>query len=264
MTDQETERLLAMGQSSVGEIKNVKEHDTVWVISYDGYGMGLSKKYGVKPEVGQRIRVYTYQGSLIRGVDLDDETVFFMTAEEVEEDQKQRRDKYVAEQKQKFKEQREELDATVASLPEPFQRRIQWFRDHNPDFRWEWEAYELSSCVDAVKIAEWAKEQAAKVAIPPFSKTPHENINWFRELPSDDQRKQIPDLTYDDHSGNTFSAAVMLALHYVIDPEWVFYDHGVGVPLAGCEDYGCHHPRPGVDEFVARHQPEEAKDAAHQ
>lgn len=245
--EQETERLLVMRQATTGKIEEIRDAETGWQISYTGHGLFMSKEYGVEPKAGQQIRVYTVQGSLVRGIDLDGEPVYFKSAAELEVEAEERTRKYEEDLQRKFEESREELDATVASLPEPFQRRIQWFRDHNPKFRWEWEAYELSSCVDAVKIAAVATERAE-------SQQPHEWISQFRDLSSEKQRKVVPDLAYDDHSGNTFGAAVMFALHYVIDPEWVFYDHGVGVPLAGCEDYGCHHPRPGVDEFVARHR----------
>lgn len=234
------------GHWGSGTITEISENETGWTVSLEGSGFGLSReKLGDAdpPQVGDEVVLYTHRGSMIRGLDLRGEPVFYMTDREIEIEDEKWRAEYKEKQRKEFEEQREELDRKFAALPEVFQRRVQWFRDHNPDFRWQNEAYELSSCVDAVKIAE-------------AMETP-EGVQRFKELTFEQQRAAVPDL-YDGHSGNSFGMACRLAWLYLTDPLLVVAEHGAMVPLTGCEKYGCAHPRPDdVMEAVARHFPEE-------
>src|SRR5690606_38613321 len=69
--------------------------------------------------------------------------------------------------------ERAERDARVAALPECFQKRIARFRRNNPDFYWEYEAYEMAVCVDAVKIADAMRND----------ENPAESLQTFHRLP---------------------------------------------------------------------------------
>lgn len=46
------------------------------------------------------------------------------------------------------------MDVDYENLPDAFKKRIDRFRANNPDFRFEFESYELFCCMEAVKIAE--------------------------------------------------------------------------------------------------------------
>jgi hypothetical protein len=68
-------------------------------------------------------------------------------------------------------------------------------------------------------------------------------VQRFQKASYKRQRTLVPDL-YDGHSGNSFGMACRLAFLYLTDPLLVIAEHGAMVPLTGCEDYGCAHPRP--------------------
>ncbi len=53
------------------------------------------------------------------------------------------------------------------------------------------------------------------------------------------QKERVPDLAYDEHSGNTFGVACKLAHCYAAEPDLVPKMHGALCPLVGCESYGC-------------------------
>ena len=59
--------------------------------------------------------------------------------------------------KDRFRKNERSLDAKYKKLPAVFKKRLKIFRDSNPNFRWEYEAYEMTCCVDAVKIAKAVK-----------------------------------------------------------------------------------------------------------
>jgi hypothetical protein len=217
---------------SDGQIEKIEETEGGWEITMPSAGFFLKREdLGAvdPPAVGDEVTTYTHQGSLIRGIDLRGEPVFYKTQDELDADHEKWQAEHTARRKQEFEEAREELDYQFASLPAVFQRRISWFRAWDPDFRWKSEAYEMSACVDAVKIAEQMK-------------TPEEVVR-FREMPYEEQREAVPDL-YDGHSGNSFGMAVRLAWLYLSEPLLVIAEHGALTPLVGCEEYGCAHPRP--------------------
>lgn len=197
-----------------------------------GIGFGFDRKYlnGMKPpKVGDVMRVYGSFGSRIRGIDLRGEPLYYRTPAEMDAEHEEWRAKHNEEKRKTFEKERRKLDREFAALPDVFQRRISWFRAWNPDFRWDLEAYEMSVCVDAVKIATAMKTPAG--------------VERFRKMRYATQRKHVPDL-YDGHSGNSFGAAVHLAWMYLKNPLFVIAEHGALTPLTGCEEYGCAHPRP--------------------
>lgn len=214
-----------------------------------GMGLSLSKKYGVVPHVGDQITLYTEGLSLIRGVDINGEEVFFKSSVELENDAIERHERYVQDKKDDFAVNVERYDAEFDALPESFQYRISSFRDNNPDFRWEFEPYELFCCTEAVKIADHLTE-AHELTYPVDNQDLVELVKEFSDLPHDEQLERAS--LIDEHSGNTFGCAVTLARLYLFDQftirglpkqSLVFQHHGALVPLVGCKNYGCIHPR---------------------
>lgn len=211
-------------------------------------GSGFVQNFrGSTPKPGDRIRLFTARGSLIRGIDLNDEEIYFKTEAELDTEHA----KFVAEQKakqlQEFEEKREEYDRQFDDLPESFQTRIQIFRDNCPTFRWQFEGYELFTCTEAVKIAD---HLGAKLGPEPTDEAIREAAIAFRGS-FEDQESVISD----GHSGNTFGTALMLARMHLMDENGIKADgtadlplvvqqHGALTPLVGCQAYGCVHPRP--------------------
>lgn len=214
-------------------IKKAEATKGGWMISTDqGTGFFIAKKYVGKrtpPQAGDEVATYVHNGWNVRGIDLRGEPLYFKTDAELAVEHEKFKERRRLDKIKEFKKERASLDRKFSKLPPEFQRRISWFRAWNPGFRPEYEAYEMSVCVDAVKIAE-AMETPKQVRM--FQKSSHAR-----------QKKLVPDL-YDGHSGNSFSAAVRLAHLYVTDPILVIAEHGALTPLVGCETYGCAHPRP--------------------
>jgi len=184
-----------------------------------------------QPAVGDIARMYGRGfGYTVRGLYLNDQRIFYRT--EAEDEQKHQ--EWCLEQKQNkradFEANREERDRQVAALPEIFQRRIQKFRDNNPEFRWEYEPYEVFCCEQAVLFA---RKFPTAEQLQAFAK-----MSWEEQLLhfTEEERKG-----FEEHSGNTFGAAVRLAYHYVTNQENVYREHGSLVGLVGCQEYGCSH-----------------------
>lgn len=185
----------------------------------------------VTPVVGMTARTYGRGfGSPVRGLYLNEQRVYYRT--EVEEEQ--RHQNWVAEQKrqrqEEFETNRVERDQKIAALPEIFQRRIQKFRDRNPEFRYEYEPYEVFCCEQAVLFA---RKFPTTERLEEFSKMDFEQqAAHFNEA----ERAE-----FEEHSGNTFGMSMRLAYHYLMNPENVYREHGALVQLVGCEAYGCPH-----------------------
>lgn len=226
-------------------ITKVERREGTWLIETEGSGFGFDTKYtkGKRaPEVGDLIECHTHLGSRIRGVTLRGELLFHKTDEELEADRLEFSQKQRERREKEFKQNRKKLNEQYDALPREFQRRVSWFRAHNPDFRVEFEPYELSCCTDAVLIATTLKT-AAK--IKRFAKASHKK-----------QQELVPGM-YDGHSGNSFGMALRLASLYVQNPLFVIAEHGALTPLVGCEEYGCAHPRPA--DVIAAIEKEEEK-----
>lgn len=220
------------GNDETQIITKVTRRNNYFHIECKSSGFGFEAKHLGRekpPKVGDAVICHTYQGSLVRGVTLRGKLLYMLTDEDIDHDREERKEKRHAKQMKDFKRDRKKLNEAYDALPIEFQRRISWFRAHNPDFRWDLEAYEMSVCTDAVQIAETLK------TVP--------KINRFYKAKHEKQQEMVPGL-YQGHSGNSFGAAVNLARLYVQTPLWVILEHGALTPLTGCEDYGCAHPRP--------------------
>lgn len=209
------------------EIRSVRESGEHWELTYTaGWSFAVRKdQCPIEPKPGMVARQWGRGiGSVVRGIAIDGHVVYYRT--EAEEEARHRleceqRDKAKRDQ---FELDRASMDMRFDALPKCFQDRITRFRTNNPDFRWEYEPYEMMVCEDAVKIAR-ACETASEVM--EFSKK-----TW------EEQIKQVPLLDF-GHSGNSFGMAVRLAHDFLTDEDRVRQRHGALAPLVGSEAYGC-------------------------
>jgi len=136
-----------------------------------------------------------------------------------------------ATRKADYKKNKGRMDRQFDALPAIFRERINKFRQNNRNFRWEFEAYELFCCEQAVLIAEGlGKGKNKKELLKVFEE--------FGRLSWDEQVKKIPGLST-GHSGNMFACSVKLAYLYLTYPEGVIRMHGALAPLVGSSRYGC-------------------------
>ena len=168
-------------------------------------------------------------------------------------------EKQKAQRQEEFEAHREERDQQFSELPPDFQTRIQIFRDANPDFRRDYEAYELFCCTEAANLVdflrqspEWAERSGKGLT----GQSTKEEIDAALDAYLEDREAQKVASSYEEHSGNTMSATISLARMALYDeigykPEGlddphplVVLQHGAMTPLTGCEEYGCVHPRP--------------------
>jgi hypothetical protein len=124
-----------------------------------------------------------------------------------------------------FDLKRAEFDAWLSSVPPEFQERIARFRKVSPDWESEFGPYEKFVCSEALKIAAVLHDP--------------DKIKEFAESTPGQQVKIVPDIAFEEHSGNTFSAACNLAYVYTKEPSSVPKWHGALCALVGCKDYGC-------------------------
>ena len=197
------------------------------IIEDDGYsvsagsgGFFLSKKHKTVPKKGDHMTLYTYQGSCIRGLDLNGKEVFFNSDEQIDKEHEEWRKKYEKEKQETFEREKAQYDEQYESLPQIFKDRIDKFRKDNPKFRVDYEAYELFTCIEAVKIAETLKTG--------------DKIREFSEC--NDRWSMVPDLDH-GHSGNTMGMATRLAFLYVEHPDFVTEAAGALAPLVGSREY---------------------------
>lgn len=207
-------------------IIQVKEDGDYWSMQFhDGWWFSILKSHGVEPKTGDVARTYGLGiGSTIRGIEIGEKTVYYRTVEEEKERHRQWVAEKEAKEKAEYEANAEKYRERVAALPEVFRTRIARFVMNNPEFSWRYLGYELSSCEDAVKIADVLKTGDAIVE--------------FQKMDYEHQMERVPGLC-DGHSGNTFGWAVRLAHHFVTNPDLVWADHAAISPLVGCDDAGC-------------------------
>lgn len=189
-------------------------------------GLGFKADAPGQPRVGAVCRMYGRGlGYPVRGVFFDGVENFYRTPAQSREHFKRMGVARDLERQRRWAEKgKAEFDAAYAALPGVFQKRLDRFAYNLEGFGWQNGAYEMSCCVDGVRIAKALK-------------TP-EAIAAFARLPWAEQEKAIPDL-FGGHSGNTFGMAVRLAHHYVTDPDLVWKEHAAMAALLGCQDAGC-------------------------
>lgn len=191
-------------QFEEAKLAKVRREGETWVITReDGWTMGCDD-YDGTPQPGDIARFYGRGwGYPVRGLVIAGKTVFYRTPEEQAEEHRRMVAAMDQEKRDRFEEQRANLDASFERLPLVFQRRIERFRRNNPDFRWEHEDYEMFCCEQAVVLAETLGSKEA--------------IAEFHQASWDEQRERVPGLS-DQHSGNTFGKACQLAIFYLDNP----------------------------------------------
>jgi hypothetical protein len=202
------------------KIIQITREGDFYIINTETWSFGLDRKYKVIPKIGDTVKIYLIQDSNIRGLDINGERVFWKTDEELERERQEWLDNYNKEKQERFEKQKEQMDIDYEALPDEFKKRIDRFRNNNPTFRVDYEEYEVFCCKEALKIAEYCK-------------TP-ENVKDFYNKSWEEQKKVISD----EHSGNTFGAACVLASLYLSNPEMLYKQHGALSPLVGSEEYG--------------------------
>lgn len=256
-------------------IERVDRHDdsitiettrsTGFGVSRDRVGRDVWERF--TPEPGDEITLYLRNGSYTVGLDWKGKRVFLCTEEEIEAEHafsSARRDRQKAEE---LEWNREAMDADYDALPQVFKARIDRFRTNNPDFRRDYETYEMFVCKEAVVLAEKSREAVASGEhadeVEAFWADPAK-IKLAGYDVSEDGPPAIPELRWlfwavslnskaydydyerekavtglsDGHSGNTHGTAVSLARLYIQAPEYVSQKHGALSPLVGSEAYG--------------------------
>ncbi len=198
-----------------------------WTVEQDdGWSLFVPHKRGIEIKAGSLVRIYGRGiGFPFRGIDVDGVEVFYRSATEDERFCLAEVEKQHAKERADFYAKIVKHNANYAALPIEMRRRVDGFRVMSPDWRWQFEAYEVFTLGEAVKIARTLETPNA---VREFAKLK----TWVA------QKRRVPSLG-DDHSGNTFGAAIHFALVYMEKPELLPMDHGALCPLVGCEKYGC-------------------------
>lgn len=208
-------------------IDKVEESESGYALGHGGWTLWCPKVEGITPKVGDVLRTWGKGiGFAVRGIAINGQIVRYETRQEMEDRNARELFEREMEQLTKAESERQANDARIAALPDVFQRRIQRFRNGNPEFWWKHQPYELFVCEQAVLIAQAMKSPDD---VPAFAK-----LSW------EQQKLVVPELD-GGHSGNTFGAACRLAHWYLTQPENVVREHGALAVLVGCDEYGCTH-----------------------
>ena len=180
-------------------LEKVSEEGDYYTLSFDGgLGIGLAKSFGVIPVAGQTVRMYGRGfGYPVRGMAVNGVIAYHRTRAEDEAKHRADVEESNAKKRAKFEADREDHDRRIAALPPVFASRFARFLKHNPDFRWEFEGYELFCCEEALRLAVHARA-AGGAAFP---------VEWVRAFaaaPVGAQQQMAPDMKLGEHSGNTF------------------------------------------------------------
>lgn len=241
---EERKRRIEGGRYEVVAVERVREaSEGRSEIMWDG---GRCCVVGIDPDLlseGDRVRLFTDgAGSRIHGCDWWDgdgwEPVEYRSEADIAARHADRVWKQRCEKAVQFAENREERDERVEALPQVFRDRLLRFRRNNPNFRIEYEPYELTCCEEAVAIAEWAREERPDAPLSLVEEAVE--AEW-------EERREMYKPRHDDHSGNTMGVAWRLAHQYLDNPELVEFRHGAMAVLVGCEEYGC--PPPSEEDW---------------
>lgn len=201
---------------------DLRDGGTLWVENDKGL---------IRPFPGWTARLYGKGfGFPVRGVVVGDLVYRYETEDQYQASMTAAREEDDARKREEWKANLAENQARVDALPVVFRERFNGFIQARTDFGWQFGPYELMVC-----------EQAAQLATA-LSDDP-DAISKFQDLSNDEKLARFPNLDQ-GHSDNSFSAMVVLAITYLLNPKLVPKMHGVLCPLVGCEDYGCFAARP--------------------
>lgn len=227
---------------TITEVRSFSDGNAGWEVTTDDY-----HSFGVTfpdfsdmepPQVGDRMRVWLVQWSIITGIALRGRVIRFKTYDEHYAEVKARtREKEIAEEEAWKSGGKEEFTERLQALPIDFQRRIQKYMVANPEWGWRFGRYEMFVCEQAVKMALGAKEivdedgtllgqarmfweqkiaEGAAEEVPPTDALAV--LTWWRALGSaefgyDTERMdELIGYARNEHSANTFRAAFQLAV----------------------------------------------------
>lgn len=223
-----------------------EDKDGEWYsLSMGSCGIGMRKSYddnsphGIVPKVGDTLRTYGSLGFTPRGLAINGVLLYWHSPEEEKEVHRAMVERMQEERRQKFVEEKPSLDAQYEALPDIFKQRIDRFRANNPDFRAEYEGYELFCCTEAVKLATHLGSGEAMEHYTQLTRCDitTERERWDREWEEQKAIDRAAGIST-DHSGNTHGMMAALAFLYLKDPSFVVKAHGALSPLVGSWAYG--------------------------
>lgn len=239
-------------------------HVTRWiteVIEYDdGYSIDCSSSSfflhhvdaaDITPKIGDRVHLWVYQGSFIRGVAIDNKVCYYWSVEEMKQFDEMR-----TKQKHKGKlamleQERADRDARIAKMPEVFQKRLKGYHEAGGDeWRAEYEPYELFCCEQATQAAEYFREMAKLLSLPSGASIEEHAVDLLTEWKYksfDEQVKEWPGLS-DKHTRNSFNCMCIFAKFYLVDPKLIEKLPGALAPIVGSKAYCDWSTRPGNQE----------------
>lgn len=165
-------------ENDEGDEATVTVGDALWPnrkIGFGGWTTRMPWPISPRPAVGMKIRVWS-NGSRNHGVTLlapPDEAavydppipVYYKTKREVEVEHAAWIADHQKKQRQDFVSQVTKLDEAFEALHPVLKRRIQRFRDEDPNFRWQSEAYEMASCSEGTRLYNAAMDPATGVLL---------------------------------------------------------------------------------------------------
>lgn len=166
--EQWNERVIAMESGRImdrGTLTKVEpyERDGETYYSFTVGGWGISGKAidgAPEPKVGDDIVVYGQIGYRAWGIDINGQPLFFMTLAEREAEREAEIARMDREREERFEQERDRLDDDYEALPASLKARIDRFRAGNPNFRKDFEGYEMAGLNGAVELAEACTDPA--------------------------------------------------------------------------------------------------------
>ena len=114
----------------------------------------------IVPKTGDIVTLHTYGGSCIRGMDINSKPIYYKTDEDLEKDAEAFRQEEKKRKQASFERNKPTLDKLFSLLPKLLQHRIEMFRTFVPNYRIEWEMYELTAVFLGYKVYLNCKAQS--------------------------------------------------------------------------------------------------------
>lgn len=222
-------------EQRIADVKGELTNDGVgWFLYFDDSSALAcpGDQCAVAPAPGETARLYGKGlGYVVRGIVIEGRVYKYLTEEQEDERPAAWSREEESKRAREAERERAARDQRRAALPEALRERLATFEARSPNWRRDYESYELFVCEEAALLAaHFGTDVAALLE--------------FTKKPSAEQSEILPDLKLEEHSGNTWGAAVGLARRLMIDPKLVMQAHGALCPLVGCVEYGC----PGADK----------------
>ena len=158
-------------ESDDGESATVTVGEPLWLnrkMGMGGWTTSMPWPISPRPVVGMKIRVWS-NGNQNHGVSVhigpDIVPVYYKTKREMDVEHAAWIADHQKKQRQDFVDNVVRLDLEYEQLPGPLKRRIDRFRDEDPDFRWKEEAYEMAACAEAGRLYRAALDPATGVLL---------------------------------------------------------------------------------------------------